>query len=102
MVMLDVFIVIYVLVCAGKNLDRYKTLAHPYIQKYGIGDTFTWVLAMSPLMSEVLNRSDCIEVDITYKSCIELPYLFNVAAFNDVTMRCKCLIHHVHDNMCVY
>ena len=44
-------------------------------------------------MSEVLSRSECIEVDITYKSCIELPYLFNVVAFNYITMRCKCLCH---------
>jgi len=28
---------------------------------------------MSPLMSEVLSKSDSIEVDITYKSYIELP-----------------------------
>ena len=34
-------------------------------------------------MSEVLSRSECIEVDVhvTYKSCNELPYLFNVVLF---------------------
>ena len=38
-------------------------------------------------MSEILSRSECIEVDVTYKSCFELPYLFNVVAFNYITMR---------------
>ena len=52
---------------------------------------FTWVLAMSPLMSEILSRSECTEVDVTYKSCFELPYLFNVVAFNYITMRCKLI-----------
>lgn len=40
-------------------------------------------------MSEVLSISDCIEVDITYKTAVELPYLFNAVAFNYFTMRCK-------------
>ena len=51
-------------------------------------------------MSEVLSTSQFIEVDITYKSCFELPYLLNVVAFNYITMRCiyhlKCLIHFVY------
>ena len=40
-------------------------------------------------MSEVFSIADCVEVDVTYKSCYELPYLFNVVAFNYLTMRCK-------------
>ena len=84
----------------GKNLDHYGKLAHPYIRKYGIGDDFTWVLVMNPLMSEVLSTSQFIEVDVTYKSYFELPYLLNVVAFNYLTMRCKyhlkCLIHFVY------
>ena len=74
-----------VFTCTDKNLDHYNNFGHPYIRKYGIGENFTWVLAMSPLMSEVLSRSECIEVDvhvITYNSCNELPYLFNVVACN--------------------
>lgn len=71
-----------------KNLNCYSSLGHPYIRKYGIGEKFTWVLAMSPLMSEVFSVSGCIEVDVTYKSSYELPYLFNVVAFNYLTMRC--------------
>ena len=48
-------------------------------------------------MSEILSRSECIEVDVTYKSCFELPYLFNVVAFTYITMRCKLSsIHFVY------
>ena len=51
-------------------------------------------------MSEVLSTSQFIEVDVTYKSCFELPYLLNVVALNYITMRCKyhlkCLIHFVY------
>lgn len=54
------------------NLDRYGSLGHPYIRKYGIGDELTWLLAMSPLMSEVISASDCIEDNVAYKSCYEL------------------------------
>jgi len=55
----------------------------------GIGEMFTWVMVMNPLMSEVFSISDCIEVDVTYKSCYEIPYLFNAVAFNYLTMRCR-------------
>ncbi|XP_065905167.1 uncharacterized protein [Dysidea avara] len=77
----------------SKNLDHYGKLAHPYIRKYGIGDDFTWVLVMSPLMSEVLSTSQFIEVDVTYKSCFELPYLLNVVALNYITMRWMVVSH---------
>lgn len=72
----------------GNNLENYSRIGHPYVRRYGIGETFTWVMVMNPLMSEVFSISDCIEVDVTYKSCYELPYLFNTVAFNYLTMRC--------------
>jgi len=40
-------------------------------------------------MSEVFSVSGCVEVDVTYKSSYELPYLFNAVAFDYVTMRCE-------------
>jgi hypothetical protein len=70
-------------------MERYSQLGHPYVRAYGIAEDFTWILAMNPLMSEVLSSSECIEVDITYRSAVELQYLFNVVAFNYITMRCK-------------
>ena len=76
----------------GKHLERYSELGHPYVRTYGIGDDFTWVLTMSPLMSEVLSVSECVEVDITYRTAIELQYLFNAVAFTYITMRCKCTL----------
>lgn len=82
-------------VITGKHLDHYNRLGHPYVRDYGIQEDFTWVLTMSPLMSEVLSASGCIEVDITYKSAVELQYLFNAVAFNFITMRCKCRPFHM-------
>uniref|UniRef100_A0A1X7U995 DNA 3'-5' helicase n=1 Tax=Amphimedon queenslandica TaxID=400682 RepID=A0A1X7U995_AMPQE len=49
----------------GKHLTEYEKLGHPYVRSY-----------------------DCIEVDITYRTSIELEYLFNVVAFNYILMRC--------------
>ena len=48
---------------------------------------------MNPLMSELLSTADCIEVDITYRTSVELQYLFNVVAFNYIMMRCISLIN---------
>ena len=42
---------------------------------------------MNPMMSKILAQSEFIEADITYNETKEYPYLFNVAAFDDVTMR---------------
>ena len=72
----------------GKHLQYYHKLGHPYVRSYGIGVTFTWVLCMNPLMSELLSTADCIEVDITYRTSVELQYLFHVVAFNYIVMRC--------------
>ncbi len=77
----------------GKQLDYYSHVGHPYMHSYGIGENFTWVLTMSPLMSELLSVPDCIEVDITYQSAVELQYLFNVVSFNYHTMRCKLILY---------
>ena len=41
---------------------------------------------MNPLMSSILAESEFIEADITYNETKEYPYLFNVVAFNDVTL----------------
>ena len=41
---------------------------------------------MNPLMCQVLSTSDFVEVDITFNESLEYPYLFNMVAFDEVTM----------------
>ena len=44
-------------------------------------------LKMTPLMSRILCSSEYIEVDTTYNENTDLPYLFNVTAFDYKVMR---------------
>lgn len=76
----------------GKHLDLYTSLGHPYLREYNIDSTYTNVLCMSPLQSQILFSSEFIEVDITYKASVELDYLFNVVAFDYTTLKCKFLL----------
>ena len=41
---------------------------------------------MNPLMCQLLSTSDFVEADITFNESLEYPYLFNVVAFDKVTM----------------
>ena len=61
-----------------EHMEEYKNLGHPYICDYSLNPSLTWVLAMSPQMANILNNSEYIEVDATFKGSIELEYLFNV------------------------
>ena len=40
---------------------------------------------MNPLMCQLLSTSDFVEADITFESS-DYPYLFNMVAFDEVTM----------------
>ena len=53
-------------------------------------------------MSELLSISDCIEVDITYRSAVELQYLFNVVSFNYHTMKCKYVYFSSPSNVSMF
>ena len=44
------------------------------------------MFTMNPLMSEVLSKAEFIQADITFNETKEYPYLFNVVAFNDMTI----------------
>jgi len=52
----------------------------------GIENGIHYIFTINPLMSEILFKTEFIEVDITYNETKEYPYLFNAAAFNEVTM----------------
>ena len=41
---------------------------------------------MNPLMCQLLSTSDFAEADITFNESLEYPYLFNMVAFDEVTM----------------
>ena len=71
----------------------YQDLGHPYVQDYSVGNEFTWVLCMSPLMAEVLAKADFVETDATFKASVELEYLINViVTFDYHTMQCEFVV----------
>ena len=59
------------------------------MRDYMLKSDQTWVLCMSPLIAKLLNESDFIEVDVTYKASVELEYLLNVVTFNYTTLKCE-------------
>ncbi len=75
----------------SEHMEEYANLGHPYIQSYSLSPTFTWVLAMSPMMSNVLSKADFAEVDATFKASVELTYLLNVVCFDYDSLQCKSL-----------
>ena len=83
---------VFIFLNTAKQLDDYASLGHPYLRKYCIECTHTYALCMSPLMSKVLLESEFIEVDITYRASINMEYLFNVVAFNYLTLKCTHLV----------
>ncbi len=71
------------------HFAEYRERGHPYQRDYSLSPSLTWVLCMSPLMSEILAAADFVEMDVTYKAAVEMEYLLNVVAFNYTTMHCK-------------
>ena len=41
---------------------------------------------MNPLMSKILAHAEFVEADITFNETKEYPYVFNMVAFNQITM----------------
>ena len=64
--------------------SKLKKLSRPYP---GYEQGINYIFTMNPMMSEILAKSEFIEADITYNETKEYPYLFNIAAFDDVTMQ---------------
>ena len=52
---------------------------------------------MNPFMSSLLAKSEFVEANITYNETREYPYLFNMVAFNYVTMD-WVVVSHVRTN----
>lgn len=71
-----------------EHMDEYSEMGHSYVQDYSLNPTFTWVLAMSPIMSMILSNAEFAEVDATFKASAELEYLFNMVCFDYDTLQC--------------
>ena len=67
--------------------ETYRSLGRPYLCNAGFEESLTYMLAMSPLMSQVLMSAPFIEADITYDETNQFPYTFNVTAFDDVLLQ---------------
>ena len=67
--------------------ERYRSLGRPYLRTAGFEESITYMLVMSPLMSQVLVSAPFIEADITYDETTQFPYTFNVTAFDDVLLQ---------------
>ena len=70
-------------------MEEYADLGHDYICDYSLNPSYTWVLAMSPMMSGILSKAEFAEVDATFRASIELEYLFNVVCFDYDSLLCK-------------
>ena len=70
-------------------MSEYSELGHDYICDYSLNPSLTWVLAMSPLMTEILSRAEFAEVDATFRASIELEYMLNFVCFDYDTLQCK-------------
>ena len=66
--------------------SRIKKMHRPYMVAAGFEDNINFIMCMSPLMASVLSQAEFVEADITYNETKEYKYLFNLVAFNDVTM----------------
>ena len=82
------------------HMADYKTIGHPYMRGYSLSNSFSWVVTISPLMSQVFAEAEFIEVDVTYNAASVLEYLLNVVTFNYTTMECESM-HRVVTRSCV-
>jgi len=87
--LLILFYLVYVFVLSGDILQEYEDIGHPYVADYSITSGLSWVLCMSPFMSQKLSQAEFIEMDITYNAAVEFQYLMNAVAFDYTTLRCK-------------
>ena len=70
-------------------MQRYAEIGHHYISDYSLNPSLTWVLTMSPIMTEILGDAEFAEVDATFKFSTELEYLLNVVCFDYKSLLCK-------------
>ena len=64
----------------SEKLKKYKRHGRPYLVAFGLEDGIKFIFTMSPIMTKVASEADFIQCDITYDSCKDYPYIFNVVA----------------------
>ena len=67
--------------------SKLRKLSRPYLVSAGYEDGINYIFTMNPMMSQLLANSEFIEADITFNETKEYPYLFNIVAFDEVTMQ---------------
>jgi hypothetical protein len=69
--------------------SEYRVRGRPYMRKYALTSSVVYQPMMSPLMSSILAKAEYIniEVDMTYNENTDLPYLWNVTAFDYKLLR---------------
>ena len=69
-----------------RERESLKKLCRPYLVSAGIEGGIRYIFTMNALMCQLLSTSDFVEADITFNESLEYPYLFNMVAFDEVTM----------------
>ncbi len=73
-------------VLSQSEVQRLRKISRPYLASAGIEDGIQYIHTMNPLMSKVLSHADFVEADITFNETREYKYVFNMVAFDQLTM----------------
>ena len=67
--------------------EKYRKIGRPYLRSAGMDEQVNYIVVMSPLMAKILTDAPFLEADVTFDETREYPYMFNVTAFDTVTMK---------------
>ena len=67
--------------------EKYRKIGRPYLRSAGMDEQVNYIVVMSPLMAKILTDAPFLEADVTFDETREYPYMFNVTAFDTVTMQ---------------
>ena len=73
--------------------ESLNKVCRPYLISTGIEEGVKYIFTMNPLMCQLLSTSDFVEAEITFNESLEYPYLFNMVAFDEVTMEWTTVSH---------
>ena len=71
-------------------------IGRPYRRDIGVQEECRWFLCMNPFQSALLCETEFLEMDVTFASCHEYPYLLNMTRFSYVTMKCKIKLYNCY------
>lgn len=70
-------------------LNQEERIGRPYRRDIGVQEECRWFLCMNPLQSALLSDTEFLEMDVTFDSCRDFPYLLNITRFSYNIMQCK-------------